>query len=241
MDYALAKKYGFALGDQAALLGREFRVVGLSSGTASMLGSYVFIGLDDAGAFLASASLTGTGAARPGPNLLLVEQQSGADASSVSRAITAAIPQVRVVTPTQLADEGEALMRGLLGSVFNLVVGSAYVAGVLVIGLTLYATVFERLREYGVMKAIGASAYHLYRYVLGQALVLALGGIVLGLLGGAGIAALLGWLLPQYPVALWNGEVLLRVSVAGLALAAVASLLPIRQVANVDPAMVFRQ
>ena len=63
----------------------------------------------------------------------------------------------------------------------------------------------------------------------------------MGYLVAAGVAALLAWMLPQYVVVAWDGQVLLRAAVAAGVMASLASLIPIRQVAGVDPALVFRQ
>jgi putative ABC transport system permease protein len=123
----------------------------------------------------------------------------------------------------------------------NLLVLVAYVVGVLVIGLVLYAGVLERVREYGIMKALGTRNSRLYEHVMGQAAVFTAAGLAVGLLASLGVAALFAWLLPQYLVVVGDATVLLRVGVAALLMALVASAFPVRQVAEVDPAMVFRQ
>lgn len=241
MDYALARKYRFAVGDWTTLLGREFQIVGLSTGTSSMLGSYVFIGLEDALSLLSGAQLTQGAAARGTPNLLLVEIVPGTPVPRVQQAISEAVPAVNVLTPQDLAANDVGMVQELMGSVLNLLVSVAYLVGVLVIGLTLCSSILERLREYGIMKALGVPNYQLYRYVLGQALAFALGGFALGFIASFGVVAVLSWLVPQYQVLIWDTQVLLRAGVAALAMASVAALLPIRQVAGVDPALVFRQ
>ncbi len=241
MDRSLAKKYGLTMGDQVTVMGKDFHLVGLSTDTASLLGSYVFVGLQDALA-LSSAGMTPQEAAGKGvPNLLLIEVVPDAKVSQVQDALEAAVPPVDVVTPEELASRDVAMVRELLGSVLNLMVGVAYVVGVLVIGLTLYASVLERVQEYGVMKALGARNGRLYRYVLGQGFIFTSLGFVLGIVVSLGVAALLTWLMPQYQVSPLDAQVLLRAAVAVMLMGAVASLLPIRQVAGVDPAQVFKR
>ncbi|MBF8266559.1 MAG: hypothetical protein HW388_67 [Dehalococcoidia bacterium] len=238
VDYALARANDLVLGDHLDIYGRDFRVVGLSAETASWFGSYFFISLEDA------FTLTSVGREAPSagaPSSLLVEVEPGAQVSRVRTAIEAAVPAVDVFTPGELAAKDVAIVRDLMGSVLRLLVGVAYGAGVLVIGLTLYAAVFERLREYGIMKAIGARNARLYGYVLGQVIAFAAAGFVVGVLASFGVAALIGWLLPKYLVLPWDGGVLLRAGVATIIMASVASLIPVRQVAGVDPALVFRQ
>lgn len=174
-------------------------------------------------------------------SFLLIEVQPGVEVFQVRKAIEEAVPVADVITPEKLAANDVAMAKGLMGSIIDLLVGVAYVVGILVIGLTLYASVFERLREYGIMKALGARNSRLYQYVLGQALVFTGAGVALGFLVSLGVAALMTWLAPQYLVVPWDGGVLLRSSIAAAGMALVASVLPIRQVAGVDPATVFRQ
>ncbi|MBI2854826.1 MAG: ABC transporter permease [Chloroflexi bacterium] len=240
MDYALAKKHRLDLGDTASLFGRDFRVVGLSGGTASMLGSYVFIGLEDAYSIVSTAE-SGRSVSANAPNLLLVEAAPGFQVATVRKAVEEAVLAIDLLSPGELADNDVASVQESIGPAINLMIFVAYLVGVLVIGLTLYATVFERLRETGIMKAIGASDGRLYRYVLGQAMLFAVAGFALGLAGSLGVAALISWFVPQYLVVPLDSQVLLRSGVAGLLMSSLASLLPIRQVAGVDPAVVFRQ
>lgn len=241
MDYALAKKHGLSTGDMATLFGREFRIAGLSEDTSSMMGSYVFIGLGDAYSLLGRAGAPGQGMSVNAPSFLAVTVAPGSQVSAVRQELEDAVPAIDVHTPGELADNDVTVVRESIGSAIDLMIFVAYMVGVLVIGLTLYATVFERLRETGIMKAIGAGNARLYRYVLVQAAVLAAGGFVLGLAGSMVVAGLVSWLVPQYLVAALDPQVLLRAGVAGLVMASAASLLPIRQVAGVDPAVVFRQ
>lgn len=241
MDYSLARKYGLAVGDRAEVFGKSFQIVGLSAGTSSMFGSYLFVGIEDAMAFVLAAGAPHQEADAAAPSFLLVQTEPGVPPFGVREAIERGVSAADVLTPSEMAANDAAIIGRLMGPVFGLLAGVANVVGLLVIGLTLYAAVFERIREYGVMKAVGARNTRLYWYVVGQALAFTAGGLVVGLLAGGGVATLLDWLMPQYLVVPWDGQVLLRTSVAAIVMGAFASLLPIRQVAGVDPAMVFRQ
>ncbi|MBI4336319.1 MAG: FtsX-like permease family protein [Chloroflexi bacterium] len=237
MDYGLARKSGLAVGDRATLLDKEFRIVGLSEGTSSMFNSYLFIGLDDA----RTLGSPGQGIDESTLSFLLIKLQLGVDTAVVRKAVEGAAPPVDVFTPAEMAANDVATGRRLMASVIDLLVAVAYVVGILVIGLTLYAAVFERRREYGVMKAIGATNSRLYQYVLAQAVAFAAAGLGVGLLASQGVAALLSWAAPQYLVVPWDTEVVMRSGIAAVIMASLASLLPIRQVAGVDPALVFKQ
>ena len=238
LDAALARQFSLDVGHDVDLIGKTYRIVGLSRDTSSMLGSYVFIGLQDA-----HAALHGSRPSDPPggtASFLLVTVEGGRDESQVRDSIAAAVPQVRLVTPKELADSDVALIEGIMGSTVNALVIASYVVGLLVLALTLYATVLDQEREFGIVKAIGASNPALYRYVVGQVTVLAAVGFLLAVLASMGVAWLVSQAVPQYLVLPLEGSVLLRAAVATVVLGLLAAVVPARQVGNVEPAVAFR-
>jgi putative ABC transport system permease protein len=102
--------------------------------------------------------------------------------------------------------------------------------------LPLYHTLSRR-KEYGVLKALGASNGHLYRAVLAQALL----SVVCGFLVGLTITYLLSYIVPRLGmVMVVSSSSLLKVGSLSLMIAGIAAILPIRQIAGLDPAIVFR-
>lgn len=113
---------------------------------------------------------------------------------------------------------------------------------VLLAGLGVYGvvafSVTRRTREIGIRMALGAGRSHIVRSVLVRGLVLALPGLVVGAVGAVGVGYVLRFLLlglsPVDPVAL-GGVAAVLLSVVGL-----ASLVPGRRAANVQPAEALR-
>src|SRR5262249_5231606 len=108
-----------------------------------------------------------------------------------------------------------------------------------IVGLTLYTVTMERREEYGLMKALGLPE----RSVLGAAF--AQGGIATG--AGVAVGLACGWMLslavsilePRFVTMMptWlTGAVPGGATAAG----ALASMIPVRAVARIDPALVFR-
>jgi len=112
-----------------------------------------------------------------------------------------------------------------------------FLAALGIFGVMSYAVV-QRSREIGIRVALGAHPAHLRRMVLGQALVLAAAGVVVGLVGSLAlsraIAGLLFELSPTDPGTL-AGVAALLTSVALL-----ASYLPARRATRVDPITALR-
>jgi putative ABC transport system permease protein len=90
-----------------------------------------------------------------------------------------------------------------------------------------------RTQEIGVRMALGADRGRLYRLVIGEAMRLAVAGLVVGLLAGMGVARALGALL----FGVTPGDVPTYLAVAFVvALAALlASYLPAREASELDP------
>jgi putative ABC transport system permease protein len=62
------------------------------------------------------------------------------------------------------------------------VVAVAMIIGFLVIFQSMYTAVMERTREIGILKSLGASRFYILRVILREALLLAVGGILAGIL-----------------------------------------------------------
>jgi ABC-type antimicrobial peptide transport system permease subunit len=99
-------------------------------------------------------------------------------------------------------------------------------------------TVAQRTREIGVRLALGAGASGVLRQVLGQALVLAVIGVVLGgaiALGGTRwIGGALHGIRPTDPIAY------AAVAAITIALALAAGFIPARRAASIDPMEALR-
>jgi putative ABC transport system permease protein len=112
-----------------------------------------------------------------------------------------------------------------------------FLAALGIFGVMSYAVV-QRSREIGIRVALGAHPAHLRRMVLGQALLLAVAGVGLGLLGSLAlsraIAGLLFDLSPTDPGTLAGVALLLT------AVALLASYLPARRATRVDPLIALR-
>jgi predicted permease len=116
--------------------------------------------------------------------------------------------------------------------------GMALLLGVVgLYGVTAYS-VSQRTREIGVRMALGAQRSSVYRLVLGNAGLLTLAGLATGLLCSIGTSMLIHKLL--FGVQAWDVVTLAAVAFV-LALASlVATLLPARRAASVDPVQALR-
>jgi putative ABC transport system permease protein len=224
VDRVLAARHRLGLGDRLAVADRSLRVVGITRHAAFMTG-YVFA------THRAVETLLGA----PGKtNAILVgtSQPTAVQSRLAASGLT-------VLTTPELRRTAVELNTRVFGSPLRLMVAIAFAAGVLIVALTVYAQVAERRREYGIVKALGASGRRLAALVLVQTLVLSgLGLAAGGLLLAAG-RTLLGWARPQFEVVITPA---LRGQAVGAALvmALLAAILPARRLARLDPASAYR-
>ncbi len=170
---------------------------------------------------------------------LLVATAPGADVESVRGALRRRLSGVDVRTQAEFA----AMTRNywLFGTGAGVTVLIAAFLGLLVgsvvVTQTLYATTMEKIKEFGTLKAIGASNAYVRRVILEQAMLSAAIGY------GAGLAIALvaergsrtGAAEIRLPL-----PALAALLVATVAMCAGAALISVRKVAETDPAEVFR-
>jgi len=152
----------------------------------------------------------------------------------VQRTIPAAdVHAVRQVT------EGEANVLGKTRS--TLLCSAAFIVctAALCVLATLRGWVFDRRRDFAIMKALGASDHLIAMFVAGEACALACVGAITGFAAGIGIAALIGRLNFNAPISP-QFRVFPAVLVGALAVTLVATLLPLRLLRAIQPAMILR-
>ena len=70
------------------------------------------------------------------------------------------------------------------------------VIGIAVVALSMYMAVMQRTREIGILKALGASNAFILRVILLEALLIGLGGTILGIVFSFGAQWLIATLVP---------------------------------------------
>lgn len=227
IDAGLAADHGYRVGNRFELLGAGFEIVGLAPDSRALGNAgYLFVTRPDAGLLLGSVDTTSFVLAR-------------ADAPAAVASRIESRTSLEVLTTEEIARGDRELYGDTLGSVIRVMLVIAFAAGTLIVALSVYSAVVDRIREYGIVKALGARRRRLLGIVLAQTGTLALTGGVAGLgLFLASKAALGAW-LPEFYVALPSSVLavaFLLVVVMGL----LAAILPARRVGRLDPASVYR-
>lgn len=156
------------------------------------------------------------------------------------RTINAAIPFARAWDGQALSDSTFriAIKEGGFASTFGFLILFAIVAGFVIIGLTLYSAAIDRIRDYGTLKALGATNSYVRRLIVVQALIFAIIGYAIGRVMVEGFRSLLASLGSIFSFTLPMEVALFLIT---LFIAVGGSLFAIRRVNSQEPAAVFRQ
>lgn len=226
----VAGKSGIALGDEVEILGEEFEVVGFSEGTSSLVNSVAFISMKDFENMRGSYDTI---------SFLLVKVSDGESPQVVAARIEAQVRDVTAQTRDEFSAQERKVIKDMSTDVITIMNLIGFLIGLAVMALTVYTSTLSRRKEYGMLKAIGARNRDLYFTVLAQAIL----SVTLGFLFGLTITFLLSLTIPYLGSSLVlevSRVSLLKVSSVSLVIAAISAMLPIRQIAGLDPAMVFR-
>ena len=246
-DFAAARKLG--VGGRLEVAGLSWRIVGVLDKTLTAPDRFAMVTIEDARDLwlrrdpllvqLFGAGGLGRGDLNSGA---AVAWQPGEDPDAVARRIQESVAGVNVTIPgevSRLLKESTAFFSALLLGIGAL----GLVIGGLSLSNTVTAAVFERIRDFGIKRALGATDLHLLREVLGEALGVSLTG------GAAGVAIALGigWLVDLrilrdgQQVFLFSPRLLLFALVFSVVLGALAAAYATLRIAHLSPAEAIRR
>lgn len=228
LDESAATALDVELGDEIETLGRTWRVSGLTVGMTSIVNTSAYVRYDDL------AELLGR---QDAPSYVLVGSEG--DPELVAREIEEVTGQTAQTRPAFSAEE-RAIVREMSTDLMLMMSVAAFIVALAVIALTLYASVLSRLRDIGVMKALGSDGPRITRLVLAQAawtttiaMAVAVGLTYL-------ISAIVAALAPDIDLVVEAAPVV-RIGVTSLAIGLAGAIAPLLRVWRVDPASVFRR
>ncbi len=116
----------------------------------------------------------------------------------------------------------------------EIVIGVAIVVGFLVIFQSMYTAVMERTREIGILKSLGASKLYIVNVVLRETMLLAVAGIVAGVLISMATRRVIIFERPVMRL-FWSNTWVLRATLIALAGSLAGAIYPAYKAAQRDP------
>ena len=233
VDDLYKKKLGVTkIGDTLELNSKRARVVGFTHGIRSFTTApYVFTSFKNAQTYMRLRESETV--------FILVRTKPGADLQQVKAGLLAAVPGVEVFTRQEMLSRTQnywvfgtgAGTTTLMGAILGLLVG------IVVVAQTIYAATIDHLKEFGTLKAMGATNGQIYQVIILQSILAAVMGYALGIsialfvVNSTTNTDLLIKLPWQVAIGIFGLTLFMCMS---------ASLLSIRKATTIDPAMVFR-
>jgi len=222
------------IGDRVEIGEHRARVVGFTHGIRSFTTSpFVYT------SFKNSLNYTRPEAREDQLAYILVKVAPGFTPDEVLKNLRARVKDVDIYTKAEFSRRTRFYWMFTTGAGLAVLTAAlmGLVVGVAVVAQTIYAATMDHIREYGTLKAMGATNGYLYRVLVEQAVWSAVLGYGFAMVAASFIVqgSEKGGALILMPVAMKIGMLLLAVFMC-----ITAALVSINKVTRLDPAMVFR-
>jgi len=227
---------------EAVLFGTRFKVLGALEKSGTGLDNAIFISDEN----ITEVLKRGKSPLKPEQiSIIFVKVKEGFDPYAVGRNIEGEIVEVDVVTRSDIGKDLINTMKDI-NMIFSITVLMASVLSVLLAWAIFSAIANERLREVGIMRAIGAKESHILRLFFSEVLIIGVIGSFCGVMLGTMISLMLVksfTLLNNLPVGLTiSDRILIGVSglVLGTGICVLGALLPIQRIKKLEPLVVIK-
>lgn len=222
---------GFVIGDKREIMGKTVKIAAVTTGLSSFIQSDIVFT-----SYRTAREVTPW--LKNQTMYILVRVAPGFSREEVAKRISG-IKGVDAYTKRQFIFKTKMFWTKEtgMGIAFSFVIGIGFLVGMVIVGQTIYAATLENLREFGTLKAIGATNKDIYKIIFEQALWTAMCGYVFG----TGLSFLIRvayekqGLLMSIPQPLTVGMFF-----ATLFMCLFSSFVSIRKAVSVDPVTVFR-
>ena len=174
---ALADALESRVGDRIRIVDRDYRIVGIAEGSATILGSALIMPLAALQELLNRPGLVTV------IDLRLKSPQNEGATQQVMATLHERFPGVTFTESDRLAEKNWVL--NVLAAVATVTSGIGLVLGIVILLNTLLMSVTERTRELGILLALGWTQGRIVAMVLLEAIAVSLIGGVLGIVAGA--------------------------------------------------------
>jgi putative ABC transport system permease protein len=224
IDDILAKAKHIKLGDKMEILSHEFRVAGIVAPGKG------------ARKFLEIAVLQDLNGSKDKASVFYLKLDDPGNADTVVSEIKKVPGMERYVASSMnyyLSMLTPSSYPGL-STFLDVVIVISVTIGFIVIFQAMYTAVMERTREIGILKSMGASKLYIVNVILRETVLLALGGIMLGILISLAARAGIAHKIPTLRVVMTGGWVL-RTTIIAIIGAMLGALYPAYRAAQKDP------
>ncbi len=170
---------------------------------------------------------------------IVVKAKAGKDLAEVKKEISGKLENVEVLTRDELVfRQGKYWVIGTGAGITVLVAAFlAIIVGVIIVAQTIYSATVDHIREYGTLKAMGATNFYLYKIIITQSVVSGLIAYVIGI----AVSLVISRISMEGTLAIIvNFRLVAALFVLTILMCCGSSIVAIRKATTIDPAMVFK-
>ena len=227
----IAGLLNFNIGDKIALNGVDITIAGILEETGSNDDYQVFVPMETAQRAFNKEGLVS-----------LMDIRALCDACPVERiadGINQSIPGVRAVAVKQIAETEMGVMERMSKFLLALA-GITLAIGCFGVVNTMMTSVLERIKDIGIMKAVGASRNQIIKIFLYEAIIIGVMGGLLGYIAGTLLAYLVGPLIFRGVVVSYVPQYFPLSLVLAILIAVIATIYPAFRATRIKVADSFR-
>jgi len=228
VDISLAKKVGFKIGDKLEIGETIFNIVGFNEDSSMLIAFSIFMNLEDAQQFLPEGITS----------FYVVQIADGFTVETVKSNIQSSLDVSAIESDAMARQYRSELLDGFT-PILAVIAFIGLFVSVLVISMTIYSLTLEKIKDYAILKAFGASNFYLFRIVLEQSIIISGIAIIFSNIIVQPIVYIIRELVPEF-IVLVEFDLLLATSVLSLFTALIASFIPLRKLMSIDPVIVFK-
>ena len=229
LGYKYADSSTLKVGDQVGIRGKKYDVVGIITATGTEADTAVITSFEPAQEMLKMKDKV---------TVIIAKPYNADEAESLAGEIENQYPDVSALSAKDAAREAQKFTGQLSIMTFALGSISALIAGIGIMNV-MFMSVRERRKEIGVMKALGATTNEILLQVIFEAVTITLIGEAIGLLLSLVAISALNTISTQIS-AIITPSLLLSVTLFAIGLGVFSGLLPAREAAKTQPAVVLR-
>ncbi len=233
IDESSLERLNVGLGDKLEIFDKKTEIVGISQGVRSFT-TYpmAFADYDTAKDFSRIMGEDET-------TFILVKLKAGVDRERFVEKLRGRMSGVDVYTKDEFSHKTR-LYWGLqtgIGIGIGITVVLGFIVGTVIVGQTIYSSTMEHLREFGTLKAIGATNMDIYKIIFEQAIINACIGFAVGFI----MTLLTKNIYNRFGLNMvLTPNLIIAMFFITLFMCILSSFISIRKAAKVDPVIVFK-
>ncbi len=234
VDESSMRRIGeFNIGDYREILNKRLKVVGTSEEVKSFTTAPIIF------TSYKTAQNLGSYVGTDNTVFIIVSVEDGYSDKEVINRLRRSLSNVDIYTKDEFSRKTRLYwtIETGVGLSFLITILISFLIGMLIVGQTIYNSTIEYLKEFGTLKAIGATNLNIYQIIFSEALINASIGYVIGLIFTLLSIKIYDAIEMVFTIKLW---VALLVFFLSLIMCLSAAFFSVRKVRKIDPALLFR-